>query len=282
MRAFYEELRGDVAGMPGVTEVGTVTTLFLSALPNMGRITVEARPEAFEETGEFPVVQDAASPGLFEALGMEIVAGRGVDETDGGDASAVAVVNETFARIFLPGLDPVGQRFRWGAPTDEEPTWISIVGVAEDARRSGLDRPVRPSAFLPAAQAPQHRAEVLVRTIGDPLALVPAIRTLIRDIDPELPMTRVRTLEQAMSDSLAQRRFVSWLLAVFAAAAMALAAVGIFGVMAYVVGQRTREIGIRVALGAERTSILTGTLREGLAHAGLGLALGVVASLVLT
>lgn len=282
VRAFYEEIQRGIAAMPGVTNVGTVSTLFLSTLPNMGAITVESRPEAFEETAEFPVVQDAASPGLFEALGMEIMAGRAIDETDATDATAAAVVNETFVRTFLPGLDPVGQRFCRCGPAAEDPSWITIVGVAEDARRSGLDRPVRPSAFLPAAQATQRRADVVVRTAGDPLALVPAIRSLVRDMDPQLPVTRVRTLEQALSDSVAQRRFVSWLLAAFAAAALTLAAVGIFGVMAYVVGQRTREIGIRVALGAERSSILTATLREGMAHAGLGLTLGVVVSFGLT
>jgi putative ABC transport system permease protein len=263
--------------------VGTISTFFLSALPNMGGITVEGRPELAERTREFPVVQDVASSGFFEAAGMELVAGRTFTDADGSESVDVAVVNESFVRVYLAGLDPIGRQFMWGGPGPEgDPSWLTIIGVVADARRSGVDQAVRPSGFVPAAQAPQSRMDVLVRTASDPLLVMPEVRRIVSALDPQLPLTRVRTLEQAMSESLSQRRFVVGVLASFAAAALTLAAIGIFGVMAYLVGQRTREIGIRVALGAQRASVLRQIFTEGMMHAAAGLALGLVASLALT
>jgi putative ABC transport system permease protein len=193
------------------------------------------------------------------------------------------VVNESFVRVYLAGLDPIGRQFMWGGPGPEgDPSWLTIIGVVADARRSGVDQAVRPSGFVPAAQAPPSRMDVLVRTTSDPLVVMPEVRRVVSALDPQLPLTRVRTLEQAMSESLSQRRFVVGVLASFAAAALTLAAIGIFGVMAYLVGQRTREIGIRVALGAQRASVLRQIFTEGMMHAAAGLALGLVASLALT
>ena len=282
LRAFYDELETNVRAVPGVSEVGTISTLFLQALPNMGRVSVEGRPELFEANRESPVVQDAASPGFFDAAGMRLLAGRLPGPGDGPESPTVAIVNETFVRLFVEDGNPLDTRFTWGGPPEDEDGWIQVVGVVADARRSGLDAEVRPSAFLPVAQAPDRRMDLIVRTGGDPLALAPAVGEAIHAIDRQLPLTRVRTLEQALSETLAPRRFVAWLLGVFAATALGLAAVGIFGVMAYLVGQRTREIGIRVALGAERASVLRRILAEGMMHAGVGLLVGSVAALGLT
>ncbi len=279
-RAFQRELLDAVSALPGVESAGTIGNLFLGDAPRMGTPTVEGRAEQFGPDRQVPVVGDDVSPGFFSTLGMKIVAGRGLKETDGPQDIPVAVVNETFARLFLAGLDPVGQRYTW-LPAGKNTYWFTIVGVVEDARRSGLAAPVRPAAFNPTGQRAPYQFDLLVRTAGDPLSLAPAVRDAVHRIDGAVPVSRVRTLDQAMGDSLAQRRFVSWLLGVFALAALMLAAIGAFGVMAYVVGQRRREIGIRVALGAARSRLLAQVLREGMLHAGIGLLLGVLASLAL-
>ncbi|MEJ2203901.1 MAG: ABC transporter permease [Gemmatimonadota bacterium] len=279
--AFHGALLEDLASLPGVDAVGTISALLLSDLPRAGTVTIESRPDQLESGAEIPVISDAVSPGLFSTAGMDIVAGRGLEGSDGPDDPSVAVVNETFARVYLEGLDPVGERYTWGKPYGEGTRWFTIVGVVGDARRSGPDAPVRPAVFQPLAQSPRADVEVLVRTTADPLSLALGVRAAINAVDRDLPVSHVRTLAQATGDLLAQRRFVSWLLGVFALAAMVLAAVGIFGVMAYVVGRRTREIGIRVALGANRPRVLTGILGEGMLQAGSGLVVGTLASLAL-
>ena len=278
---FQDELVQTLGSTPGVTDVGLVGTFFLGPLPSMGPISVEGREELYESTRDVSVVQDVASSGFLATAGIELLEGRGLLPSDGPDGERVALVNEEFVRVYLDGSDAIGARFVWGqAPDDAD--WIRVVGVVEDARRAGLDRPVRPGALLPTGQAPPRAFDVMVRTEGDPLAVAGALQAAVHGIDDQLPITDLRTLDRAVAEQLADRRFVAWLLGLFALSALGLAAVGVFGVVAYLVGQRTREIGIRVALGARRVTVLSDVLRQGMAYAAAGLVLGVLGSLAVT
>lgn len=280
-RAFHEALLRDVAALPGVESAGTVSDFFLSDLPSSGSLTVEgvaARPGA----PDVHVVTDAVSPSFFATLGMRLVAGRVPQGTDGPDDPPVAVVNEAFVRAFLEGQDPVGRRYTWGRPTGESTYWFAIIGVVRDARRSGLDAPVLPAVFESALQRPRHEVELFLRTQGDPSASIAPVRSVLAGLDAELAVARIQTLEAAVSGALAQRRLVVGLLGGFSLAALTLAAIGIFGVTAYVVGRRTREIGIRLALGAPRTRVLGQVVRVGMLQAGAGLVAGGAAALAAT
>jgi putative ABC transport system permease protein len=278
--AFYARLTSELESLPGVEGAAVVANVFLSRLPNMARITVERRPEL--DTREHPVPYDGVTDGFVEALGMRLVSGRSFAPADDREAPLVAVASETFVRTFLPDREPLGARFLFGNPSGNDPPWITIVGVVRDAKRAGLDQRVRPYVFLPMAQAPSWRADVVVRASGDPLALSTAVREAVGRLDADLPLSNLRTLEQAVSGSLAQRRFLMFLVAVFAAAATLLAGVGIYGVMAYLVGRRTREIGIQVALGASRGTVIGSVLGQSLVQAGGGVVVGMLGAVAVT
>ncbi|HEX7117856.1 MAG TPA: ABC transporter permease [Longimicrobiales bacterium] len=280
VRGFYDRLLPAVAAMPGVESVDAISTLFLGRLPRMTSVTVRD-VELPDAVRRLPVPYDAVTPGVFRTLRMELRQGRELAATDGPDAPNVAVVNEAFVRRYFPGGKAVGRQFALGGAPERDEDWITIVGIVEDARRGGLDREPRPQVFLPHAQFPTSRMTVLVRARGDVLAQVGAVRAAVRRIDPDQPISDVRTLERNLSGSVASRRFLMFLLLVFAAASTLLAAVGIYGIMAQMVVQRTREIGVRVALGARSADIVRMVVRRGMALAGAGLGLGVLAALAL-
>jgi predicted lysophospholipase L1 biosynthesis ABC-type transport system permease subunit len=188
----------------------------------------------------------------------------------------VVIVNETFARTFFPGVDdPVGRRIK---RTGKDSPWITIVGLVADVRHYGLERPMRPGIYQPLPENPWRSMSVALRTRTDPKAVMDSVRAAVAARDPELPVYRLETMEEALRQSLAARAAYSWLLGVFAVVAVALALGGTYGVTTYLVTQRRREIGIRMALGAERRQILDAVLRGSLGTAAAGVALGLLAA----
>jgi putative ABC transport system permease protein len=225
------------------------------------------------------------SPGYFRTLRIAVSEGRSFTDDDDEVSPRVAVVNESMARGVWGGANPVGKRIRY-APHDgdPDPPWITIVGVVTDIRQEGLDSAVAPEMALPFLQDPAwvyNRMSLLVRTRGEPLAVADQVRDIVWSVDADLPVPQAATMEQLLADSVAGPRFYMSLLGSFGFAALSLAGLGVYGVMAYTVSQRTSEIGIRIALGAANADVLKMILRQGAWLAAMGFALGLATALAL-
>jgi putative ABC transport system permease protein len=271
--AVVERVLEAVRAQPGVK-------LASSTLPLLGgwqsSFSVEGRPEP--PPGQRPSADVArVSTDYFGAMGVRFLEGRVFEPHDRADTTTVCIVDETFARAHWPGTSALGKRIKFGRAGKED-TWMEVVGVVAHVKNYGVDEESRVELYLPWAQSPVSGFTLIVRTDGNPAALATAVRAAVRSVDPDLPVYSVRTLEEILAERTSQRRLAVLLLTVFASVALALAAVGIYGVMSYSVSQRTQEIGVRMALGAERAHILGMVFRHGTGIALIGVGLGLVAA----
>jgi putative ABC transport system permease protein len=248
----------------------------------MAPISLEGAPPRTPDEPVESVPFDAVTAGFFEAMRVPLVSGRGFNALDDMRAPLAIIVNQAFVRRYFPDGNALGRRFTYDDPTGETVRWLEIVGVVADVRRSGLAEPPRPEAYYPHGQFRARGLTFVVRTAGDPLALMPAVRAAVSELDPLLPVADVQTVAQTLAKSLAARRFVMLLLSAFAALALILASIGIYGVVAYLVTQRTREMGIRVALGAHRRDVLRLIIGQSLRNVAPGVVAGGIAALALS
>ena len=270
--AAYRQLWSRLESLPGVTASGAVTSLPLSQMFAWGPITVEGR---VPPPGENFINADQRVVGghYFEAMEIPLRSGRFFNEHDTPASPKVVVIDEYMAQQLWPNQDPIGRRIHYGGITDKDP-WETVVGVVGRVKQYTLDSDSRIALYLPQTQYPTRAMNIVLRSAADPAGLARAVKQQIHELDSDLPLYNVRTMNQRLDESLAQRRFAMLLLTLFASVALALAVIGTYGVMSYLVNQGTREIGIRIAMGATHRAIERLIVWKGLALALCGVAIG--------
>ncbi|HEY9502912.1 MAG TPA: ABC transporter permease, partial [Pyrinomonadaceae bacterium] len=287
-RAFYEQLITELRGLPSVESVGATTQTPLSPGDNWSAFAIEGRP-APPPGQQQQAATRAVSNDYFESLHIPLKSGRFFSDSDARVAlplmrwfdqqpfpahfndpqpAPAAIINDTMAKLYWPNEDPVGKRLKIIASP-----WITIIGVVGDVHHTGLSTLPNPEIYLSHLQEPQTALAVMIRTSGDPLQLATSARERVRQLDKDQPVT-ITTMEEIVSQSVAGQRFNALLLGVFATLALILATIGIFGVINYSVAQRTHELGIRIALGAQRSDVFKLVIGQGLGLASVGVGLG--------
>jgi putative ABC transport system permease protein len=274
--AFYTDVVGRLRSIPGVRAAGATVRLALEGYNWTGDLFVEGRPDVWGRE----LRHKAVTPGYLDAAGIRLLRGRDFGAGDTMTGLPVVIVNQTLGRTYFPDTDPIGQRIAFGRPS---PTtrWRTIVGVVADERQDGLGEEVKPEVYEPHTQDSANTMSVIVRTAGDPTSVLAAVRREVAAVDPGVALYEIRTLENVVARSLAEERFATVVLTGFAGTALLLATFGLYGIVAFSVGERKREIGLRVALGASRRQVLTMIVWDALRVVLAGLVIGVAVALSL-
>jgi len=280
--SFFDRLLERIPALPGVRAAGVISVLPVTGTGSALHFNIQGRPPNSPQ--QFTISSyRVVSAGYLKTMGVPLIAGRWIEDRE--QAPLVVVINSTFARTHFPNQSPLGQHIQLGSMPDPSVPWMQIVGVVADVKQS-LASESAAEIYVPYRQAdsllPVYALSLVVRTAGEPLAQANSIRALVHGIDANQPITGIQTMEGNVSQSIAEPRFRTVLLTIFAGIALALAAVGIFGVMSYSVAQRTRELGLRIALGSTRSRVLQLVLAHGLRLTVVGVVIGLAATFLLT